>query len=86
MSRPAASPAVRIEIEHADGTLRRAVGPDAETILRAYDDAIAFKAIHGIPYRGPVMEVVREGGSAGIGRAIDGAHAACGEFAGEADR
>jgi hypothetical protein len=46
---------VRIAIEYDDGFAESAEGPAAAAILGAYNDALAFRQIHGLPYDGPKM-------------------------------
>ncbi len=52
--------AVRIEIEYEDGTIKRAIGDDADAICQWQIDAVMFQGNHGILYNGPVMQEITE--------------------------
>lgn len=49
------SPVRRVEIEHADGTVRRATGDDAEAWADAMDGVFAFAADNSAHVR-PVVD------------------------------
>lgn len=49
---------VRIEYEYSDGSIKRAVGKDAETIAKLIDGMCVIESIHGRPYNGPSLQPV----------------------------
>jgi hypothetical protein len=51
---------VRIEVEYDDGMIERAEGDEAAEIWRAVNGSFTLQHIHGMPYRGPKLKVVRE--------------------------
>lgn len=51
---------IRIEMEYANGLLERAEGADATAIADSINNSFAFMQIHGAPYSGSRMQVVRK--------------------------
>ena len=52
--------AVRIEVEWDNGRIERAEGEDATTIWRAIQGGFAMNQLHGMPYNGPKMKVIKD--------------------------
>ena len=51
--------AVRIEIEYEDGEIRQAINDDAAAILAHWNECEIMEHVHGRPYNGPTMQVIR---------------------------
>lgn len=49
---------IRLELELEDGTLLQALEEDANAIWKWYEDAVVFKTIHGMSYKGPLLKVI----------------------------
>lgn len=61
--------AIRIEVEWDDGRLERAEGDDAAKIWDAINNGFMMQHIHGMPYSGPKMKVIREPSVKGTAKA-----------------